>query len=442
MLLGSLKKLMNKNSKKYIDNIGLLLPYSQYLIQVIVKQRPSQKFIKSAFMIANFDKFNTFFFMFKQGNRDERRLLERFLKQYEANIKEVRLIKKNDTEDFLEFIDICKVFNFPIRFGFRLVGNYAPQKLGKVLMFEDTAKLNYKDLNADLSFPQLAVMRLDVDNLGGVFEFGLSKRASLSRLATLSRELHLFFSGYINHLAKEFQLYITYSGGDDAFIISSWHNIMHFAQRLQNDFKEFTCANDYMSFSAGIFMCHENYPVARFAEDAAEAEEAAKKFEGSGELGKNAVSIFGHTLSWKSYDKQLKFAEDLMEFIEDENLPALANKGKLARSFIHRLLRIIKSAVREREGLENGKVKKKGSIISDKFYKNVAQLHYLFARHGYPSKKLEEAEANPTSQELSDKIANIVIKAILDDFSDKTKIKDYVVSMNYILLKTRVLPKK
>lgn len=43
---------------------------------------------------------------------------------------------------------------------------------------------------------------MDVDNLGNIFSKGLNK-ISISRIATLSRMLDLFFSGYLNIITKE-----------------------------------------------------------------------------------------------------------------------------------------------------------------------------------------------------------------------------------------------
>ncbi len=56
---------------------------------------------------------------------------------------------------------------------------------------------------------RLAVLRADVDNLGTTFVSGFRRAdgdeqyATLSRTATLSRQLSLFFKGYINKILQE-----------------------------------------------------------------------------------------------------------------------------------------------------------------------------------------------------------------------------------------------
>ena len=76
------------------------------------------------------------------------------------------------------------------------------------------------------------MVRLDVDALGAVFASGLGEQRSLSRTATLSRELETFFSGYVNTLAKDHSMYITYAGGDDLFAVGSWINALEFSRAL------------------------------------------------------------------------------------------------------------------------------------------------------------------------------------------------------------------
>lgn len=71
----------------------------------------------------------------------------------------------------------------------------------------------------------LGYLKADVDNLGSLFAYGLGDdlqdRNSISRLATLSRMLDLFFSGRIEQLLSiEYtDCYSVFSGGDDLLII-------------------------------------------------------------------------------------------------------------------------------------------------------------------------------------------------------------------------------
>ncbi|MBC7197172.1 MAG: hypothetical protein H5U39_07980 [Deferribacterales bacterium] len=358
-----------------------------------------------------FDELNKYYFFI---DNDQYEGLFSFLKNRQDKIKKAKLIKINDN-DFLEYAEkINNDFDFPTAYSFKYFGLYAPKNHnGDILEFKDLAKLNYNE-NDELSYPLLAVMRLDVDNLGSIFEFGLGDRCTFSRIASLSREMDMFFSGYFNELARKFDVYITYSGGDDAFVIGSWYNILYFAKELYRKFKEFVCNNEYLTFSAGIFMCHENYPVAKFAQKTADLEELSKGFKDDNGKAKNAVTVFDHTLSWDSYCTMLDFADKLLSYTNQDEVK---DKEKLSRSLVHRLLRIIKSCLN-----------KNGSVNTDKLYRNVAQLHYLFARHGFDANRIVKAQEGITKD---------IITVILQEFSKEKIVKNYLIPTNYVILKTR-----
>ena len=97
---------------------------------------------------------------------------------------------------------------------------------------------------------RLAVCRADVDNLGKAFISGFEKPdavtdeekyrfVTLSRTATFSRLMSVFFRYYINLILKEknYRLNIVYSGGDDVFLIGNWSDVINVAVGLRNAFK-------------------------------------------------------------------------------------------------------------------------------------------------------------------------------------------------------------
>jgi CRISPR-associated protein Csm1 len=117
-----------------------------------------------------------------------------------------------------------------------------------VLEFGEVAKMS-SDPGVFLDYPALSVLRMDVDNLGSIFSFGLEREnesdsiKSLSRTVNLSRALNLFFTGHINLIAEKTGIYITYSGGDDLFVVGSWINTINFAFELKKRFTAFACGN-------------------------------------------------------------------------------------------------------------------------------------------------------------------------------------------------------
>ena len=96
---------------------------------------------------------------------------------------------------------------------------------------------------------RLGVLRMDVDNLGTVFQKGLAQRATISRVSTLSFNLSLFFEGWINAFLKRenFQnrTYLIYSGGDDLFLVGSWDKIIEAAYEIRKAFGRYTQKQDH-----------------------------------------------------------------------------------------------------------------------------------------------------------------------------------------------------
>ena len=85
---------------------------------------------------------------------------------------------------------------------------------------------------------KLGILRMDVDNLGSIFQSGLSKeKSSLARYASLSRSFDYFFSGYINNIVMQEEnvdkSFIVYSGGDDLFIVGEWNTTIRIAKTIR-----------------------------------------------------------------------------------------------------------------------------------------------------------------------------------------------------------------
>jgi len=439
----------NEQLKKLNDigmQLGETIPRADVLAQIELENEDDVQDIKKENgVVFHLKKAKTVFVAFK-SNYIEKNPIDKFIKRFSPKIKSVKIIQLNETDLTESMTNIPQTGNIPISYGFTFVGKYAPTftqaqaddyntrnklkkfedkyKDGDVKPFDELAKMCYNpDDNFD--FPQLAIVRLDIDNLGSIFARGLGRPSTFQRLATLSREFNQFFSGYFNVLAKEYEIYITYSGGDDAFVVGSWYNVLHFMVALKEKFDEFVCKNECITFSAGIFMCHPHYPVGRFAKDAAAYEGKAKVYKkdrastlpnADCEKVKNAVHIFDHTLSWSSFSSKMDFAIKLLGYTNQEGTK---DPDKLARSLIHRLLRILRSCL-----------KNDGSVIVDthKITANVARLHYLFARHKFDEKRIKEATKG---------IAKEVVELILKDFDNPDIVADYLIPFNYVIMKTR-----
>lgn len=104
-------------------------------------------------------------------------------------------------------------------------------------------------------FKRLGILRMDVDNLGRIFQEGFGEnRSSFSRYAALSRSFDWFFKGYINTLWKGHfsnSTYIVYSGGDDLFLVGRWNDCIAFAELIRTEFRKYVCENPILRFPAG-----------------------------------------------------------------------------------------------------------------------------------------------------------------------------------------------
>lgn len=236
---------------------------------------------------------------------------------------------------------------------------------------------------------RLAVMRADVDNLGQAFVSGFENNKSknadqyvtLSRTATFSRKLSMFFKLHINEILAngEFTMssekesgkrnaLIVYSGGDDLFVIGSWDDIVEFSVDLSRKFKKFS--QNTLTVSAGIDLYPEKYPVAVMAKKTGELEEISKGME-----GKNAVTIAREENSYKWKDLDEKVLGEKYNVIEN----FFKNQGERGNSFIYRILELFNNR-------------------EEKI--NIARLAYILAR-------LEPEKPNKEDKENNLKFENL-----------------------------------
>ena len=314
-------------------------------------------------------------------------------------VSHIVVYRLNDTNFLIDkLIKLVEDKGLSTTFGYRFLGNYAPQHSQGPKDFEELAKMDSE------KYPLLGIVRMDVDSLGLVFQIGLEDRKSLSRLSTLSREMDLFFQGYINKLAREHNMYVTYSGGDDLFMVGSWTNALSFAQGVRKDFKQFSCDNPNLSISGGIFLCKEHFPINRAAELCATAEEAAKQHK-----DKNAVNAFGLTVNWQCFKELMEFGEKLYALCENKELP---------RSLVHHLI-----ASDQRCRTEDGQ------FNNTAFIQSQMRLRYLVARQGVTQKKIDE---NASATKLNAKIAMLT-----NLVQDNKLMKNIRIPASYVLYKTR-----
>ncbi len=246
-----------------------------------------------------------------------------------------RVKRFNDTD----FTKINKLKGKKSSYGFSFYGGNTQafkSSSNELKNFEELAGQN------NAGFRRLGILRMDVDNLGKIFIEGVpEERKNLSVYSTLSNQLDLFFSGYINTIrnSERFKdhVNILYSGGDDIFAVGKWDKIIEFAEKVRDDFKRFVCNRDDISISAGVALVGVKFPISKGAQLAAAAESEAKKFKAVNENGevleKNSINLFGENIQWgKEFQFTKQLAEDIFEWVKDNKI----SKSLLQKFFIFR----------------------------------------------------------------------------------------------------------
>jgi len=175
--------------------------------------------------------------------------------------------------------------------------------------------------------PMLALLKVDADSLGQAFIFGLKRDGAsfdtVSRIATMSRMLDIFFTGWVERLARSWcDMYTVYSGGDDLLIVGAWDSVLQLAGTLNRDYHRFT-GNNCMTLSAGVLLTRPDYPVARAAPSVEEALKASKA------AGKDRLTVLGRTLTWADW-----------QHVEQRWLQFRGETASIPTAFLRRLLEL------------------------------------------------------------------------------------------------------
>lgn len=208
--------------------------------------------------------------------------------------------------DFLEDTAKFQWQGLPVSYDFKTL-------LQVVAQHPDGRVADYDALtDASKGAKWLGVLRMDVDDLGTVFSTEKIGSATLSRVATLSDTLRLFFEGYVPELCRAYNakqpkeiLELIYAGGDDLFLVSGWSALPEIAKKIRSEFRDFV-TGDHVTLSGGIAIEHKKYPLYQFAEQSGEAEKAAKHLSQLNAEGKpvkkNAISFLRMPMSWEDFD--------------------------------------------------------------------------------------------------------------------------------------------
>ena len=192
---------------------------------------------------------------------------------------------------------------------------------------EAIADYNYI-ANASDGVHWLGALRMDVDNLGSIFRFELGENATISRMATLSESLRLFFEGYVPELCRRYNkkrekeiLELIYAGGDDLFLVGGWSALPEIAKQIRDEFRDFV-TGDHVTLSGGIFIEHQKFPLYQFADRSGDAEHAAKELQRkNSSKEKDAISFLQTPMSWQDFTKVSEWHQKLVRAVTINSLP-------------------------------------------------------------------------------------------------------------------------
>ncbi|HKX33653.1 MAG TPA: hypothetical protein VJ302_38595 [Blastocatellia bacterium] len=193
-------------------------------------------------------------------------------------------------------------------------------------------------------------LRMDVDDLGWILTQGLRDADdSITRIAALSQLFDWFFSGYLNTLVEGRDLYTTYAGGDDLFVIGAWDQALDLAEQIYLRFRDLCGNHPDLHLSAALTLCKGHYPVGRAAEEAGAALDSIAKtppqlFRDSdrkrrrieGESDKDALVFMERKISWRKWREVRGLGDQLIKACQ---------AGRLSRRFLYQLLELYRAHI-------------------------------------------------------------------------------------------------
>jgi len=148
-------------------------------------------------------------------------------------------------------------------------------------------------------------------------------------------------------------------------------NLVLFAKELSHEFKRWTCKNDDISISAGVFIAGHKFPIGEAAQRADKELEKSKDRENNLKLslyqnlpadrGKSRMTVFNETVQWDTFEP-IKGFNELLDFAM--NLERLVAGGAISKSFVYSLLYLWHDTFGDRD--VRGREKRTSSELTDK----------------------------------------------------------------------------
>jgi len=270
--------------------------------------------------------------------------------------------------------------------GYKFIANRITGPDGDTLTLENIAR-------AAEGIKKWGVLRADIDNLGLFFEKGFRGDKTISRVSMLSSILSLYFGARLNylHLLKGIKgneelknglnnIYIAYSGGDDLFLIGPWSILPLLAEKIYEDFRQFTC--NKLALSAGIYLApSKKFPIYRAAREAGSAEEQAKRD------GRNRISFLEKSIEWDKLNEIEEMAYKIKRLITERPEKIECGEKKHSQPVSRALLSILYDAYLERE------LREKNEIPMERLWRLFYVFKRIMSKHKDDDEKIKELES-------------------------------------------------
>ena len=243
-----------------------------------------------------------------------------------------------DSEDNYELINKKEMFYIDSINNYecgnvKLIANLVPKENNEILNFEAITKLVPKSCGDR----KLGVLKMDIDNLGAMFAFGMKQKIddnpelqrSLSKYLTLSRMVEIFFGQRLKEICvkvtkeinafEDNMFYINYASGDDLVILGPVYGIIKLANEINKEFNYYV-NNENITISAGIYIQNEKKPI-RFGIQYAESYLGqSKNYSSKGKIVKNAITIMDTTLNFTDYNQLIEIVEKYRGYIKEKKI--------------------------------------------------------------------------------------------------------------------------
>lgn len=240
------------------------------------------------------------------------------------------------------YVDSVNCFTFG---NVKLAANLVPEEDGNILPFENIVQMQ----EASYGDKKLGILKMDVDNLGAVFAFGLKRKQegsyemqrSLSKYLTLSRFIELFFTQKLKQICLDVSrrfssdgsnmFYINYAGGDDLVILGPVYGIVQLAEKINDEFRRYV-KNENITISGGIHIQMPKKPVrfgVQWADEVLECSKNNKYQE------KHAITLLGISIPFSEYGGILKQVEKYRAYV---------GEGMLTRTSFYRIMQCMRDS--------------------------------------------------------------------------------------------------